>query len=112
MAGRSEQLWLRAKTIVEYGHLVLGWMVGRYIWPSDVAAGREPATDKIRTAPKGYGNCDHDVSVSTGSVSVGWWRGQQPRSKISMIIIRPAQQGHGWSRVGRSSALLVFSSCA
>ena len=35
-------------------------------------------------------------------VVVGWVRGEQPRLKVSMMIMRPPQQGQGFERVGGS----------
>jgi len=37
------------------------------------------------------GNGDHELSIRVGRV--GRYRGVQPRSKVSMIVIRPPQQG-------------------
>jgi hypothetical protein len=51
------------------------------------------------------GDCDHDVSIRIATV--GRYRGARPRSKISMMIMRPQQQGQGCERIcgSLSSAL-------
>jgi hypothetical protein len=39
----------------------------------------------------------HDVSILISGVgAVGRFRGVLPRRKVSMTIMRPPQQGHGW----------------
>ena len=41
----------------------------------------------------------HEVSIlMTAGIGDGWWRGVEPRSKISMTIMRPPQQGQGQER--------------
>src|ERR1700738_5595331 len=40
------------------------------------------------------GGHDHEVSILiTGVGGVGWWRGLEPRSKRSMMSMRPPQHG-------------------
>jgi hypothetical protein len=70
-------------------------------------AGREVG-DPVRTdvsSNRASGDCDHDVSIQIATV--GRYRGARPRSKISMMILRPQQQGHRCERVcgSLSSAL-------
>src|SRR5713101_4142403 len=45
----------------------------------------------------------HDVSILIGLD--GRVRGVEPRSKVSMMIMRPPQHGHGSEYIGGSSAL-------
>ena len=56
----------------------------------------------------------HEVSILIASgAGVGRWLGSQPRVKLSMMIIRPPQQGHGrgsmrgWSASGVASVSRV-----
>ncbi len=44
----------------------------------------------------------HDVSILITAGALAWYRGMPPRSKTSMIRMRPPQQGQGCS--GRSEA--------
>ncbi len=37
----------------------------------------------------------HDVSIRINGMAGGWYLGFEPRAKISMIVMRPPQQGHG-----------------
>jgi hypothetical protein len=42
-------------------------------------------------------------------VAVGRYRGVEPRSNVSMIIMRPPQHGHGWG--GWSVAAALSGAC-
>ncbi|VVB42575.1 hypothetical protein RHAL1_00266 [Beijerinckiaceae bacterium RH AL1] len=42
----------------------------------------------------------HDVTVPVDATVSGGARGCLPRSKVSMIVIRPPQQGQHWPRIG------------
>jgi len=54
----------------------------------------------------------HDVSILIETVG-GRWRGGQTPSKISMMIMRPPQQGHGWmSASGDAWSPAVLSSAS
>jgi len=77
------------------------------IGPSSSVAGRWPA----RKARGGVGGVQvHEVStlITTRGV-VGRWRGWQPASKVSMMIMRPPQQGQGCESRCAGSASLVAS---
>jgi hypothetical protein len=42
----------------------------------------------------------HEVSILIGAgADVGRGFGSQPRAKVSMMIIRPAQHGHGVGKI-------------
>ena len=59
----------------------------------------------------GPGSCarDHDVSMAIADAGVvGRYRGVEPRSKVSMMIMRPPQQGHGGDNVRGSPASAVW----
>src|ERR1700759_698019 len=58
---------------------------------SEIAAGAGPACRK-RKAASLAGHLAHDVSILFGVCSQF---GSQPRSKVSMTIIRAPQHGHG-----------------
>jgi hypothetical protein len=48
--------------------------------------------------------CHHEVSIlSMGLVGAGRYRGEHRRSKVSMMVMRPPQQGQGCARAGGSS---------
>ena len=70
---------------------------------SSIVSGRRPAakTNSIRAS------CSHDrrhdVSILSGFG--GRVLGVEPRSKVSMMIMRPPQHGHGSKDVGGTSAL-------
>jgi hypothetical protein len=73
---------------------------------SAVVAGREPAKEARGFAAWWRGCCRHDVSILIATVgAVGRYRGARPRSKVSMMIMRPPQQGQGCASVGGSSTL-------
>jgi hypothetical protein len=49
----------------------------------------------------------HEVSILIAATpAVGRYRGEQPRAKVSMMIMRPPQQGQGCSGVGGALALV------
>ena len=52
----------------------------------------------------------HEVSILivTG-VGVGRYLGSQPRSRVSMMIMRPPQQGHGRGKICCSSVAVALS---
>jgi hypothetical protein len=59
-------------------------------------AGRETAKQKGRTGVLPRIDSDHDVSILiTVGAAEGRVRGQAPRWKVSMMIMRPPQHGHG-----------------
>jgi len=59
-------------------------------------AGGQPAA-KVTGIIEARGNDrDHEVSIlMTATVGAGRYRGSRPRSKVSIMIIRPPQHGHG-----------------
>jgi hypothetical protein len=66
--------------------------------PSVIAAGREPAGRMIDNERRYGGDHYHDVSIPISSTgALGRWCGVQPPSNVSMMIIRPPQQGQGWA---------------
>src|ERR1700674_599351 len=67
---------------------------------------------KATTLERGEAGLGHDVSILIAAGgAAGRWRGVAPRRKISMMIMRPPQHGHGLASVfGSSSALVVSSS--
>ena len=68
-----------------------------------MVAGRGPATWKSSFPAFQIGSRAHDVSMLIVTIgAVGRYRGVEPRSKVSMMIMRPPQHGHGCGRVGGS----------
>jgi hypothetical protein len=66
-----------------------------------IAAGGEPAGIASVVAVFDRWWWRHDVSILiTAGADVGQCLGWQPRSKVSMMIMRAPQQGHGCSGVG------------
>src|SRR5882672_4811561 len=65
--------------------------------PSIALAGRGLAARTSSLQPSCCRERHHDVSILIGLV--GWVRGVEPRSKVSMMIIRPPQHGHGWESI-------------
>src|SRR5207302_8156315 len=55
------------------------------------------------------GDRDHDVSILIAVGGGGRYRGVEPRSKVSMMLMRPPQHGHGW--VGSSVAAALWGAC-
>jgi hypothetical protein len=54
-------------------------------------------------------NVDHDVSILIAVGGGGRYRGVEPRSKVSMMFMRPPQHGHGC--VGLSAAAVLSGAC-
>src|SRR6516164_6253167 len=54
------------------------------------------------------GDGDHELSMRVGTA--GRYRGPQPRSKVSMMIMRPPQQGQGCASVCCSPSLVLSPS--
>jgi hypothetical protein len=74
----------------------LALMIGRRICASVVAAGRRPTLGEVVTASSRHSTRGHDVSIlMTLTGPVGRRRGDEPRSKISIAIMRPPQHGQG-----------------
>ena len=67
-------------------------------------AGRRPVKRTSRFAAPELGRGRHDVSILMARVgATGRYRGWVPRAKVSMMIMRPPQQGQGCAGVGGSS---------
>ena len=78
---------------------------------SMVIAGREPTKQKCSPAILPCAELDHDVSIliMVGDAA-GRWRGEQPRSNVSMTIMRPPQHGHGCeSGLGSAASAQLLS---
>ena len=59
-------------------------------------AGREPAEKTSGFVASWRGRRRHEVSILIAGVcGVGRYLGEPPRSKVSMMIMRPPQHGHG-----------------
>src|SRR5690242_12040973 len=73
-----------------------------------------PVDDQRGKARSGVGGVHaHEVSIRiTARGVVGRWRGWQPVSKVSMMIMRPPQQGQGCARGCGGSVSLVASTGA
>jgi len=70
--------------------------------PSIARAGRGPAAQASSIGTSCSRERHHDVSIL---ISLdGRMRGVAPRSKVSMMIMRPPQHGHGWESIGGSPA--------
>jgi hypothetical protein len=71
---------------------------------SAIMAGREPAPRIGRFPASLSCKCAHDVSIriATAVIAVGRCLGSRPRSKVSMMIMRPPQHGHGRGNRGSS----------
>jgi hypothetical protein len=66
---------------------------------SAIVAGGGPASVRTRFAAWALRNAAHDVSILMAAVgAVGRYRGALPRSKVSMMSMRPPQQGQGYER--------------
>src|SRR5882724_13629542 len=64
---------------------------------SDLVADRELAQLTTQVCDVGA-NRDHDVSILiTFRDAAGRWRGEAPRSNVSMMTMRPPQHGHGYA---------------
>src|SRR6516162_11509427 len=68
-----------------------------------------PVDDQCGKGRGGVGGVlAHEVSIRiTARGVVGRWRGWQPVSKVSMMIMRPPQQGQGCARGGGSVSLVA-----
>src|SRR5512143_348055 len=71
--------------------------------------GRGPVIKTSSVWASCYREWHHDVSILIGLG--GRVLGVEPRSKVSMMIMRPPQHGHGSKDVGGSSAVASGSSC-
>src|SRR5271169_237387 len=77
-------------------------------WSSAAEAGRWAAALVVGVRAWRPGDGAHEVSILIGTV--GRYRGVEPRSKVSMMIMRPPQQGQGCeSACGSLSPLLSAS---
>ena len=74
--------------------------------PSAVIASRWGVTN-VRSIG-GSSDCNHDVSIRIDID--GRYRGAQPRSKVSMMIMRPPQQGQGCVRICGSPSPVLSTS--
>ena len=96
---RRQSMWRSAPKVSAHsdlnGAVVEKRDQGRH-WARAAAAKDRSAVevDSVRASQGGDG--DHDVSILMAPGGArGRCRGERPRSKISMTIIRPPQQGHG-----------------
>ena len=63
---------------------------------STTLADRGPAMEVTGLGACGLRERSHEVSIRIVTIgSVGWDRGEPPRAKISMMIMRPPQHGQG-----------------
>src|SRR5216683_975290 len=77
---------------------------------SAIVAGQEATKNASGFAAWQLGH-RHEVSILIVVIgAVGRCRGAEPRSKVSMMIMRPPQQGHGRARVGGSLPSLAPAS--
>src|SRR6266851_6792748 len=68
----------------------------RQVRASAIVAGGGPASVRTGFAAWVLRNAAHDVSILMAAVgAVGRYRGALPRSKVSMMSMRPPQQGQG-----------------
>jgi hypothetical protein len=76
--------------------------------PRTTVAGDSPAAHVRGSRAWRAGDCDHEVSIPiVAAGAVGRYRGEHPRAKVSMMIMRPPQQGHGCKSVCGSPASVV-----
>jgi hypothetical protein len=103
------------EAVVESCSSGLGSVMGRHICASVVAAGPQPALGEAVTQSSRWSDLGHDVSILMVMIGpVGRCRGVEPRSKVSMMIMRPPQHGQGCEGVGgslgsRASASTLWS---
>jgi hypothetical protein len=82
----------RAAGRVEFGKLSDDWWRRANVWAHSAVAGRQAASATIRFA--GMRGGGHEVSTLIAmDGAVGRCRGVAPRSKTSMMIMRPPQHG-------------------
>src|SRR6266404_3259628 len=75
----------------------------RQVRASAIVAGGGPASVRTSFAAWVLRNAAHDVSILMAAVgAVGRYRGTLPRSKVSMMSMRPPQQGQGYERLDGS----------
>src|SRR5260370_34401913 len=75
----------------------------RQVRASAMVAGVGPACVITSFAVWVLRNAAHDVSILMAAVgAVGRYRGALPRSKVSMMSMRPPQQGQGYERLDDS----------
>src|SRR5215203_6099792 len=73
-------------------------------WPRWWVAG-EWAADGISICVRRTSDRDHEVSILIAAMDVvGRYCGEQPRAKVSMMIMRPLQQGRGCESICGSLA--------
>jgi hypothetical protein len=76
--------------------------------PSPVVASHGPAVRTHCSDDRCRGDQGHEVSILIViGVAVGRYRGVEPRSNVSMIIMRPPQHGHGWGGWSVAAALSI-----
>src|ERR1700738_4832922 len=69
---------------------------GRRICASVVGAGLQPTLGRVVSASLQHSDRGHDVSILTAMIGrVGGWWGADARLKVSIVIMRPPQHGHG-----------------
>ena len=72
---------------------------------SAIVAGGGPACVRSSFVGRVLRDAAHDVSILMAAIgAVGRYRGMPPRSKVSMMNIRPPQQGQGYERLDGSLA--------
>jgi len=77
----------------------------RQVRASAIVAGGGPASVRTSFSAWVLRNAAHDVSILMAAVgAVGRYRGALPRWKISMMSMRPPQQGQGYERLDGSLA--------
>jgi hypothetical protein len=71
-----------------------------------VGAGLQPTLGKVVGASLEPGDRGHDVSILTAMIGpVGRCCGVEPRLKVSIVIMRPPQHGHGLVESSVAAAL-------
>jgi hypothetical protein len=80
-------------------------MAGRRIRASVVAAGPQSALGEVVSPSSQHSDRGHDVSILMAMIGpVGRWRGVEPRSKVSIVIMRPPQHGLAHAPIFRRHA--------
>jgi hypothetical protein len=74
---------------------------------SVIAAGGEPAQSTFSLAARWLGHVDHEESMLNAGRGGGRYVGCCPRLKVSMMIMRPPQQGQGCCGVFGCSGLVL-----
>ena len=67
-------------------------------WSNEAVPGRSAAALVVGVWAWRSGDGAHEVSILIGAV--GRYRGVEPRSKVSMMIMRPPQHGQVCASVG------------